>query len=48
VQVFDTGDSSHVCMRQFGAGPLGPLTPTAGGSVLAVNRTVSSVSIVSA
>ena len=46
VQVFDTGDFSHVCARQFGAGPLGSLTPIAGPGVLAVNRTVSSISVV--
>jgi hypothetical protein len=48
VSVFETGDNSHVCTRQLGAGPLGPLTPTAGAGVLAVNRTVSSISVVTA
>jgi len=46
VEVFDTGSDSPVCTRQFGAGPLASLTPLAGGGVLAVNRTVSSISVV--
>jgi hypothetical protein len=46
VEVFDTGNHSRLCTRQFGTSPLGPLTPIAGG-VLAVNQKVSSISVVS-
>ena len=46
VEVFDAGDHSRLYTRQFGTGPLGPLTPVAGG-VLAVNQKVSSISVVS-
>lgn len=49
VQVFDTShDHQPLRARQLGRAPLGSLTPLPAGGIYAVNRLVSSISVISA